>query len=73
MLIDLEILDYATDERTENIQASANESTTTSSTASIRRKVSNGGRDRESELYTRAWAIYSRARVRRPVQATSIF
>ena len=39
----------------------------------IKRKLAGGDVSRENQLYTRAWAIYSRARNRRVARAVSIF
>jgi hypothetical protein len=46
---------------------------TRSESSTIKRKIAAGDNEsRENQLYTRAWAIYSRARNRRVARAVSI-
>ena len=44
----------------------------TAEPTAIKRKLAGSDASRENQLYTRAWAIYSRARNRRVVRAVSI-
>jgi hypothetical protein len=74
MLTGLGILDNAVEDRTDGVHAEIQDVSTTVSTSSITRKLQNEkAPKREHDMYTRAWAIYSRARTRRMAQATSIF
>jgi hypothetical protein len=73
MLTGLGILGNAVEDRTDGIQAEIKDVSTTVSTSSITRKLQNEkSPKREHEMYTRAWAIYSRARTRRLAGARSI-
>ncbi|MBA2379440.1 MAG: hypothetical protein H0V76_07680 [Blastocatellia bacterium] len=70
MLIHLKLSAAAAGTVTDKVRS---ENKSTGSTTAIKRKAgSPGATPRDNELYTRAWAIYSRARSRRVVRASSI-
>lgn len=72
MFTDLGLLEYSAADRSERVRSVEQPVSSDTSVTSIKRKLQKVEAPREHEIYTRAWAIYSRARTRRVVQASSI-